>query len=146
MEKNNNTDNADNFILLSQDYPKYDFNYKIIIIGNSSVGKTCLTLRASTGEFMDKQPPTLGFQYRPFFLKYKNKVLKLEIWDTCGQESYRSLVKTFFFNSSLAIIVYAIDDRTSFESIDEWVRQCKTNCTPETKFFLIGNKADITEG
>ena len=73
MEKNNNTDNADNFILLSQDYPKYDFNYKIIIIGNSSVGKTCLTLRASTGEFMDKQPPTLGFEYRPFFSNIKIK-------------------------------------------------------------------------
>ena len=143
MEPNNNNNN--DFVLLSPENLKYDFNYKIIIIGNSSVGKTYFTLRASTGEFMDKQPPTLGFEYRPFFLKYKNKILKLEIWDTCGQESYRSLVKSFFFNSSLAIIVYAIDDNSSFESIDEWVRQCKTNCAPDTKFFLIGNKADLVD-
>jgi GTPase SAR1 family protein len=69
----------------------------------------------------------------------------LEIWDTCGQEQYRSLIKSFFSNSSLAIIAYAIDDKKSFNSIDEWVRQCKTSCSPDTKFFLIGNKADLIE-
>ena len=141
-----NKDNTEDFELLPRDYPKFDYNFKIIIIGNSGVGKTCLTLRATTGEFRDNEPATLGFEYCPFFLKYKNKVLKLEIWDTCGQEAYRSLIKSFFFNSSLAIIVYSVDNTKSFDSIDEWVRQCKTTCSPDTKFFLIGNKADITEG
>ena len=76
-------------------------------------------------------------------MKYKEKILKLEIWDTCGQEAYRSLIEFFFNNASLAIIVYAIDDFNSFKSVDEWIRQCKTSCFPETKFFLIGNKIDI---
>ena len=141
----NEIDDDTDIELLSSDYPKYDHNFKIIVIGNSGVGKTCLTLRASTGEFQDKQPPTLGFEYCPFFLKYKDKVLKLEIWDTCGQEAYRSLIKSFFINSSLAIIVYAIDDKNSFSSINGWIRQCKISCSPETKFFLIGNKVDIDE-
>ena len=141
-----NQEKLEDFEILARDYPKYDYNFKIIIIGNSGVGKTCLTLRASTGEFHDKEPPTLGFEYFPFFLKYKDKVLKLEIWDTCGQEAYRSLIKSFFKNSSMAIIVYSIDNTNSFNSIEEWVRQCKSSCSPETKFFLIGNKADIIEG
>ena len=129
--------------ILPSDYEQYDYNYKIIIIGNSGVGKTCLTYRATSGEFKEKMPPTLSFEYSPFILKYKGKILKLEIWDTCGQEAYRSLVKSFFINSSLAIIVYAIDDINSFKSLDEWVRQCKSSCSPETKFFLIGNKIDV---
>jgi small GTP-binding protein len=88
---------------------------------------------------------TIGFEFFPFIVKYKNKTLKLEIWDTCGQEAYRSLIKTFFNNSSLAIIVYAIDSRKSFDSIEEWIRQCKTLCSPDTKFFLIGNKSDVED-
>ena len=129
--------------ILTSDYIGFDFNYKIIIIGNSGVGKTCLTYRATTDQFQDKISPTLGLEYSPFILKYKEKIIKLEIWDTCGQEAYRSLIKSFFTNASLAIIVYAIDDYNSFKSIDEWVRQCKTSCSPDTKFFLIGNKIDV---
>jgi small GTP-binding protein len=146
-EKNEeiNNDITNDFEILPRDYPKFDYNYKIIVIGDSGVGKTCLTLRASTGEFHTQEPPTLGFEYLAYYLKYKNKILKLEIWDTCGQEQYRSLIKSFFSNSSLAIIAYAIDDKKSFNSIDEWVRQCKTSCSPDTKFFLIGNKADLIE-
>ena len=128
---------------LSPHYMGFDYNYKIIIIGNSGVGKTCLTYRATTGIFEDKTNPTLALEYSPFIMKYKEKILKLEIWDTCGQEAYRSLIKSFFNNASLAIIVYAIDDFNSFKSVDEWIRQCKTSCSPETKFFLIGNKIDI---
>ena len=133
------------FEVLSSDTTTYDYNYKLIIIGDSGVGKTCLTYRVTTGEFREKLAATIGFEYFPFIVKYQNKILKLEIWDTCGQEAYRSLIKTFFNNSSLAIIVYAIDNRKSFNSIEEWIRQCKTLCSPDTKFFLIGNKNDVDE-
>ena len=134
-----------NLEILPSDYIKYDYNYKVIVIGDSGVGKTSVTYRATKREFLEKISPTLGFEYFPFVLKYKEKVIKLEIWDTCGQESYRSLIKSFFTNSSLAIIVYAIDDLKTFNSVDEWIRQCKTLCSPETKFVLIGNKADVED-
>ena len=139
----NNEEKEEEYEILPSDYVKSDYNYKIIVIGDSGVGKTSLTFRATKNEFLDKMNPTLGFEYFPFILRYKEKVIRLEIWDTCGQEAYRSLVKSFFINSSLAIIVYAIDDINSFKSLDEWVRQCKSNCSPETKFFLIGNKIDV---
>ena len=151
MEKNNErtdsekeiNDNIDDFEILSPDSSQYDYNYKIIIIGDSGVGKTCLTFRATSGEFREKIPPTVGFEYFPFIVKYQNKILKLEIWDTCGKEAYRSLIKSFFNNSSLAIIVYAVNSKKSFTSIDEWIRQCRNLCSPNTKFFLIGNKNDV---
>ena len=138
-----NDDITKDFEILSSDSAQYDYNYKIIIIGDSGVGKTCLTYRATSGEFREKIAATIGFEYFPFVVKYQNKILKLEIWDTCGQEAYRSLIKSFFNNSSLAIIVYAIDNRKTFTSIDEWIRQCKSLCSPDTKFFLIGNKNDV---
>ena len=143
-EKENASDSIVNdFEVLPSDTSFYDYNYKIIIIGDSGVGKTCLTLRATSGEFKEKLSATVGFEYLPFVVKYKDKILKLEIWDTCGQEVYRSLIRSFFHNSSLAIIVYSVDDKKSFTSIDEWIRQCRSLCSPDTKFFLIGNKNDI---
>ena len=144
-EKEKNDEISKDFEILSSDSAQYDYNYKIIIIGDSGVGKTCLTYRATSGEFREKMAATIGFEYFPFVVKYKNKILKLEIWDTCGQEAYRSLIKSFFNNSSLAIIVYAVDNKKSFSSIDEWIRQCRSLCSPDTRFFLIGNKNDVDE-
>ena len=144
-KEENQNEKEEDLQILPSDYIKYDYNYKVIVIGDSGVGKTSITYRATKREFLEKIAPTLGFEYFPFVLKYNEKVIKLEIWDTCGQESYRSLIKSFFTNSSLAIIVYAIDDLKSFNSIDEWIRQCKNLCSPETKFVLIGNKSDVSD-
>lgn len=150
--KNNKNENEINeesvskdFEILPKDSSIFDYNYKLIIIGDSSVGKTSLTHRATNGVFKDKSFPTIGFEFFPFIVRYKDTIIKLEIWDTCGQEAYRSLVKSYFSNSSLAIIVYAIDNRKSFISIEEWIRQCKNLCSPDTKFFLIGNKNDVDD-
>lgn len=150
--KNNKNENEINeesvskdFEILPKDSSIFDYNYKLIIIGDSSVGKTSLTHRATNGVFKDKSFPTIGFEFFPFIVRYKDTIIKLEIWDTCGQEAYRSLVKSYFSNSSLAIIVYAIDNRKSFSSIEEWIRQCKNLCSPDTKFFLIGNKNDVDD-
>jgi len=134
------------FEVLSPDITNYEYSYKVIVIGDSGVGKTCLTYRVTNGEFRDKMVATIGFEYFPFFVRYQEQRLKLEIWDTCGQEAYRSLIKTFFNNSSLAIIVYSVDSKKSFLSIEEWIRQCRTLCSPDIRLFLIGNKNDVSEG
>ena len=130
---------------LPTDYVKSDYNYKVIVIGDSGVGKTCLTNFAVKGEFMEGVIPTVGYEFYPFVVRYKDKIIKLEIWDTCGQEKYRSLIDGFYNSSSLAVIVYAINEPKSFDSIDEWIRQCKIKCSPETKLVLIGNKADLDQ-
>ena len=137
-------DITEDFKLLSSDIAQYDYHYKVILIGNSK-GKTSLTCRAVSPEFPEKIAATIGFEYFPFVVKYQNKILKLEIWDICGQEAYRSLIKSFFNNTSLAIIVYDIDNRKTFNSIDEWIRQCKSLCCPDTKYILVGNNNHVDE-
>ena len=143
-EKSNKDDN-EKCEVLSSENQQFDYNYKIIIIGNTGVGKTCLTIKASTDQFDGSSVPTLSFDFLAFYIRYKGKTLKLEIWDTCGQEEYRSIIKSYFANASLAVMVYAIDDSKSFNSIEEWIRQLKSQCSPETKIFLIGNKADLED-
>jgi len=116
-EKPKETDNGSNVIkkgedyeLLAEDYSNYDIAFKIIVIGNAGVGKSCLSMQATKRRFENNYLATVGFEFFVFNMKLDNKVLKLQIWDTCGQEVYRSLITSFYKNSSLAIIVYAIDE------------------------------------
>ena len=116
-EKPKETDNGSNVIkkgedyeLLAEDYSNYDIAFKIIVIGNAGVGKSCLSMQATKRRFENNYLATVGFEFFVFNMKLDNKILKLQIWDTCGQEVYRSLITSFYKNSSLAIIVYAIDE------------------------------------
>ena len=131
--------------IIGEQYKEYDFSYKIIVIGNSGVGKSCLSLKSTKGVFEEEFISTIGFEFFSFFLKINNQVIKLQIWDTCGQEVYRSLISNFYRNSSVAILVYAINDRKSFEDIDVWNKQLKNNASHDCKVFLIGNKADLED-
>ena len=101
---------GEDYEILKEEFPNYDLSFKIIVIGNAGVGKSCLSMQATKKKFENNDLATVGFEFFVFNMKYKNKVLKLQIWDTCGQEIYRSLITSFYKNSSLAIIVYAIDE------------------------------------
>ena len=97
------------YTILPDDYPKYDLSFKIIIVGDSGVGKSCLALKGTKNLFEDNYISTIGFEFFTFNMKIDKTIIKLQIWDTCGQETYRSLISNFYRNSSLAIIVYSID-------------------------------------
>ena len=129
--------------ILPDDFLQYDLSFKIIVIGDSGVGKSCLTNRATTNLFEDTYSATVGFEFLSFNVKIEDKVIKLQIWDTCGQELYRSLITNFYRNSSLAIIVYAVNSKDSFENIEMWLRELRTHSNPDAKVFLIGNKIDL---
>ncbi len=122
-----------------------DLCFKIIIIGDSSVGKSCLALRATKGTFESLYTPTVGFEFLTLFLKIEDSNIKLQIWDTCGQEVYRSLIGSFYRNSSLALIVYSIDNENSFNNIETWLNELKTKGNPDINIFLVGNKADLED-
>jgi Ras-related protein Rab-1A len=96
--------------VLPEDFPKFDLSFKIIIIGNSGVGKSCLSVKATKNVFENSYLATVGFEYFNFNLKLDGKVIRLQIWDTCGQEVYRSLISNFYRNSSLAFIVFAVNE------------------------------------
>ena len=142
-EKNSQDFSMNDFKILPRDFAEPNNTYKVIIIGDSGVGKSCLANRVITGEFKENENPTIGFEYCPLLVKYKDRIIKLELWDTCGQEIFRSLIKTFYINSAMAIIVYSIDEKHTFDSIPEWIRQCRNLCSPDIKLMLIGNKKDL---
>ena len=112
MNKENSTninETIEKLEVLPDDYPRYDLSFKIIVIGNSGVGKSCLSIKATKNIFENNYLATVGFEFFNFNVKINNKIIKLQIWDTCGQEIYRSLITNFYRNSSLAIIVYEIN-------------------------------------
>ena len=99
--------------LLDDNNNNYDLAFKTIIIGNSGVGKSCISMRATRDLFKNDYVSTIGFEYFKYYIKLKGKketIIRLDIWDTCGQEVYRSLVSSYYKNSSLAILVYSIDE------------------------------------
>ena len=124
---------------------KYDLSFKIIIIGDSGVGKSSLTLRATKNQFQDYYNATVGFEFFSQNLKMDDTIIKLQMWDTCGQEIYRSLISSFYKNSSLAMIMYSIEDEESFRHLDYWIKEIKNNSNPNIKIILIGNKVDLED-
>ena len=137
--------NESDYQLLPEDYSNYDLNFKIIIVGDPGVGKSCITMKAVKKIFEDYYSPTIGFEFYTFKVRIKETDIRLQIWDTCGQENYRSLIQGFYRNSSLAILVYAIDNAKSFENLELWLNDIKMNSNPNIRIFLIGNKKDLEE-
>ena len=131
--------------VVKEDFLQYDLSFKIIVIGDTSVGKSCLTIKAIKNHFEEIYSPTVGFEFLSFNLKIEDQNIKLQIWDTCGQESYRSLINSFYRNSSLAILVYSIENAHSFENLEIWLNDIKSQSAPDIKIILIGNKADLEE-
>ena len=129
--------------ILAEDFSEYDLSFKMIVVGDSGIGKSCLTLKGTKNHFEECYSPTVGFEFFIFNIKIDYKNIKLQIWDTCGQETYRSLITSFYRNSSLAIIAYAINDKNSFGNIEVWLNEIKSQATPEIKIFLVGTKADL---
>ena len=143
--KKSDADKSYEIEILPENTTKYDLSFKIIVIGDSYVGKSSLSNKAIKNKFELSYSATLGFDYYSFYIKIEKTVIKLQIWDTCGQEIYQSLITNFYRNSSLAIMVYAIDNRSSFDHIDNWLKEIKKASNPDAKIFLIGNKIDKEE-
>lgn len=129
--------------VIEEEIAQSDLKFKVIVIGDANVGKTCLISRGAKGIFSEAYSPTLSFEMLNFNVKINDKIIKLELWDTVGSEIYRSIVKQFYKNSTLAMIVYSIDNKKSFENIKDWLKDVKLECSPDIKIYLIANKADL---
>ena len=84
--------------ILAEDYPHYDLSFKLIVVGNSGVGKSCLSINANKNQLETDYLATVGFEFFPFNMDIDGQIVKLQIWDTCGQEIYRSLITNFYRN------------------------------------------------
>ena len=147
MASPENSENCDEIKaeLLPEDCNQYDLSFKMIVIGDAGVGKSCLTAKATKDMFEETYSVTVGFEFMVFNVKINDTIVKLQIWDTSGQEIYRSLISSYYRNASLAMMVYAIDNKESFNHIESWLKEIKLQSNPDIKIFLIGNKADLEE-
>ena len=118
-------------------------NFKIIILGDSGVGKSSLLKRAVQNSFNETYQATVGFEFLLLHFKVNELKIKFQIWDTCGQETYRSLVQGFYHNSSLAILVYDISQKNSFDNLQTWLKDLKQHTEEELPIFVAGNKNDL---
>ena len=139
------TEKKEDYEILPEEFQSFDLSFKIIVIGDCGVGKSCLTMKATRNYFENYYSPTVGFEFFTFNIKIKDQAIRLQIWDTCGQETYRSLIRSFYRNASLAILVYSIDNNNSFLNLESWLNEIKANGNPDIKIFLIGNKNDLEE-
>ena len=132
-----------NVELLNKNVDESNLVFKVIVIGDSFVGKSCLTVKAVQGVFDNRYSSTVGFEFLNYSVKLDNQIIKLQIWDTCGQETYRSLISSFYHSSSMAILVYSIDNEQSFNNLEDWINEIKTKGNPDINMILVGNKADL---
>ncbi|GFS11279.1 Ras-related protein Rab-31 [Elysia marginata] len=121
--------------------------FKIIVIGDSNVGKTCLTYRFCCGRFPDKTEATIGVDFREKQLDVDGETLKLQLWDTAGQERFRkSMVQHYYRNVHAVIFVYDITKVNSFENMAQWIEECdKHSLNKHIPRILVGNKCDMTD-
>ena len=127
--------------------PSINFNYlfKYIIIGDAAVGKSNLLLRYAHGQFKDEYQLTIGVEFGAKNITINDKIYRIQIWDTAGQENFRSITRAYYKNSVCALVVYDITNRDSFNNIANWVEDCK-NQSPKTIFMvLVGNKSDLSD-
>lgn len=129
--------------VLPENYKNINSSFKIILVGDSGVGKSCITSKATRDEFQEYYNTTIGFEFATFNIKIHDTVIRLQIWDTCGQEMYRSLIASFYQACGVAILVYSIDNRDTFKSIPFWIKEIKNQAHPDIKMVLIGNKIDL---
>jgi small GTP-binding protein len=118
--------------------------FKILIIGDSNVGKSSLLIRFSDNEYYNNYITTIGLDFRTKKININNKIIRLEIWDAAGQERFRALTKLYYRNCCGVLLVFDITDEKSFINIKNWINEFNKHCeNPNVSKILIGNKCDL---
>ena len=123
----------------------FDYLLKYIIIGDSFVGKSNILIQYTKNRFNEDYQSTIGVEFGAKTLEINNRIYKIQIWDTAGQENFRSITRAYYKNSVCAFVVYDITNRNSFANIQNWIEDCKLQCPQTITMVLIGNKSDIKD-
>jgi small GTP-binding protein len=118
---------------------------KIVLVGNTDVGKTSIVKTAITGSFTGDSTSTLGASYSTKSFQVDSRNVRLQIWDTAGQEKYRGMTPMYYHNAQVALVVYSVTDRLTFEAVDGWIKSLKDNADANIIIFVVGNKTDLVK-
>ena len=119
--------------------------YKTVVVGASGVGKTAIVQRLVDKTFSDESQPTIGVEFKCFETKSGNDSIKLNIWDTAGQEKFRAVSKAYFRNAVGAVLVFSLTDKQSFEDLDAWMNDIHALCASNAVVLVVGNKSDLRD-
>jgi len=123
----------------------YDYLIKLLLIGDSGVGKSCLLLRFSDDSFTPSFITTIGIDFKIRTIELEGKRIKLQIWDTAGQERFRTITTAYYRGAMGILLVYDVTDDKSFANIRNWIRNIEQHATESVNKMLIGNKCDMVE-
>ena len=124
---------------------EYDFLFKLIIVGDSNVGKTNIMSKYIHNQFNQHSKSTIGVEFGTKIVNIDNKKIKAQIWDTAGQERYKSITSAYYKGAKGALIVYDITNKFSFDSVDKWVQDLNSYGDKTITLLLVGNKSDLEE-
>mmetsp|Transcript_12949 Transcript_12949/g.34554 ORF Transcript_12949/g.34554 Transcript_12949/m.34554 type:complete len:202 (+) Transcript_12949:70-675(+) len=124
--------------------PNRTFQFKLVLLGDSAVGKSSLVLRFVRGQFFEYQESTIGAAFLTQTVALNDATVKFEIWDTAGQERYHSLAPMYYRGAAAAIVVYDITSRDTFNRAKNWVNELQRQGNPNIVIALAGNKADLS--
>ncbi|OHT01478.1 Ras-related protein RIC1 [Tritrichomonas foetus] len=121
-----------------------DYMFKLLVVGESGVGKTCMLLRFADNKFEENFLSTIGVDFKVKEIMVDDKKVKLQIWDSAGQERFRNITASYYRNCSAIIIVYDITNHDSFDRVQQWVTDVR-GFVPDAPLLLVGNKCDLEE-
>ncbi|PIA51548.1 hypothetical protein AQUCO_01100419v1 [Aquilegia coerulea] len=122
----------------------YEYLFKFIIIGDTGVGKSCLLLQFTDQRFQPVHDLTIGVEFGAKMVTINNRPIKLQIWDTAGQEAFRSITRSYYRGAAGALLVYDITRRETFNHLANWLEDARQHANPNMAITLIGNKCDLS--
>jgi len=124
--------------------PPYDYLFKLLLIGDSGVGKSCLLLRFADDTYTESYISTIGVDFKIRTIEEEGKTIKLQIWDTAGQERFRTITSSYYRGAHGIIIVYDVTDRESFNNVKNWMLEIEKYAMDNVNKLLVGNKCDLS--
>ena len=132
-------------VMASAKSKPFDVLVKLLLIGDSGVGKSCLLLRYSDDKFTTSFITTIGIDFKIKTIHLDQKKVKMQIWDTAGQERFRTITAAYYRGAHGVLLVYDVTDETSFENVRNWMRNIEAHASEGAKVCLIGNKCDCED-